>query len=63
MLKNSKLSPDILKEKEAQAQAKGIVSETNSVVEKRPIDYVWTVFIFLAFAIICCWYVLIYSAR
>ena len=73
MPSNSKLSPEALKEKEVLAAAekatvektaaKGIVPETKITLEKRPIDYVWTVFIFLAFAIIAFWYILIYSAR
>ena len=73
MPSNSKLNPEVYKKKDASAEAekatveettaKGISSETKVTLEKRPIDYVWMVFIFLAFAIITFWYVLIYFAQ
>jgi hypothetical protein len=74
MPSNSRLSPDALKKKDVlpaaaekstveETAAKGISPETTITLEKRPIDYVWMVFIFLAFAIIAFWYVLIYFAQ
>ena len=47
---------------EIEEKNKEVTPEVSGKPTPRAIDYVWTIFIFLAFAIIACWYALIYSA-
>jgi hypothetical protein len=57
-------SVDLAKKNASKLEVKNkeITPEITTRLEPRAIDYVWTIFMFLALAIIGCWYALIYFA-